>query len=115
MCDFWDYYNYPKLRYGSQITFAALVRYAMWLQLSPGYSWSSCMGELRNVDAAIQQWALDNGETDEDKPTWEDLKPYFGYADTNHPLPCCPYGGRYILGKVKEGPRCTVRGHELPK
>jgi hypothetical protein len=29
MCDFWDYYNYPHLKYGSQITFAELVRYAM--------------------------------------------------------------------------------------
>ena len=115
MCAFWDYYNYPKLRRGSQITFAELVRYAMWLQLPPSYSWSSCMAELRQVDGAIQQWALDHGKADEDQPTWNDLKPYFGSAGPNRPPPCCPYGGRYLLCKVEDMPRCTVREHGLPR
>ena len=75
---------------------------------------NACINNLRQIDGAIQQWALVNGKTDEDKPTGEDLKPDFGYADTNRRPPCCPYGGRYILGKVKEGPRCTVRSHKLP-
>ena len=111
MCEFWDYYNYPKLKHGSQITFAELVLYATWLRRSPSYSWSSCLAELRLVEGSMQQWALDNGAADDDQATWDDLKPYLGYADTNHPPPCCPYGGGYILGKVGEGPRCPVRSH----
>ena len=115
MCDFWDYYNYPHLNYGSQITFSELSRYSLWWERAPDYSWSGCLSELRQVDGAIQQWALEHNKTPEDKPTWKDLKPYFGYADANHPSPRCPYGGRYILGKVKEGPRCTVSGHIPPQ
>ena len=115
MCEFWDYYNYPHLRYGSQITFAELVRYAMWLQRAPGYSWSSCLHELRQVDAAKQAWASDNKKSDDDEPTWKELKPYFGYADTNRPPPCCPYGGFYILGKVRDMPKCSLAGHAAPK
>ena len=114
MCDFWVYYNYPHLKYGTQINFAELVRYALWWERGPSYSESACVNELRQIDGATQQWALENKKTSEDKPTWQDLKPYFGYADTNHPLPCCPYGGSYILGKVNQMPRCTIRGHELP-
>lgn len=111
MCDFWDYYNYPRFKYGSQITFAELFRYSMWWERAPSYSWSSCVGELRSVNGAIQQWALENNKDPEDKLTWNDLKSYFGYADINHPQPCCPNGGRYILGSVNEGARCTAVGH----
>jgi len=113
MCEFWDYYNYPHLRYaGSQVTFSELVRYAMWLKPSPGYSWSSCINDLRQVDGAIQQWAMEHGKADQDKPTWDDIKPYL-QARTNEPPPCCPYGGRYILGKASERPRCTIARHKL--
>jgi hypothetical protein len=87
----------------------------MWLERAPDYSWSACLNMLRQIDGAIQWWALENKKSPEDQPTWEDLKPYFGFADINHPLPRCPNGGLYILRTVEEGPKCTVSGHDLPQ
>src|ERR1051325_9796695 len=90
ICDNWEYYNYPYLEYGSQFTFAELVRYAFWFKSGPAYSSEACINKLRQIDGAIQQWAMENNLSSEDRPTWAGIKPYLGYADTNHPPPCCP-------------------------
>jgi hypothetical protein len=111
MCDSWDYYNYSHHEYGSQITFAELVRYAMWLERAPDYSSESCINGLRQIDGATQEWALENHKNPDDKVTWEDILPYL----KNGKKPQCPQGGLYILGRVRDAPRCTVKGHKLPE
>ena len=65
----------------------------------------SCLTKLGQIEAAKNRcWALEQGKTTNDAPTWEDLRPYFKY-----PTPfTCPNGGTYTLGRVGELPTCSI-------
>ena len=71
---------------------------------------NTCINNLRMIDGAMQQWALEEKKTESDKPTAENLLPYFREGK----LPTCPSGGRYTWGAIKEEPKCSVAGHVLP-
>jgi hypothetical protein len=74
---------------------------------------NACINNLRLIDAAKQQWALEHHKSNADTPTMEDIKPYLGRGPAGE-MPVCPAGGEYIIGSVGEKPRCTISGHELP-
>jgi hypothetical protein len=74
---------------------------------------NACINNLRLIDAAKMQWALDHNEDNADTPTMEDLRPYLGRG-TNGQLPWCPGGGVYTIGSVGQKPTCSVPGHVLP-
>jgi uncharacterized phage infection (PIP) family protein YhgE len=74
---------------------------------------NACFNNLRLLDAAKQQWALQNKKQPTDTPTMEDLRPYFGQGP-NAVLPVCPDGGVYTLGPVSDKPTCSIPGHVLP-
>ena len=76
-------------------------------------SMNACINNLRLIDAAKQQWALENKKTAADTPTWDDLRPYIGRGP-NGELPSCPDGGVYTIGTVAEKPACSVPNHVLP-
>jgi hypothetical protein len=79
----------------------------------PGISRNNaCINNLRLIDFAIQQWALDNNKTNTDSPTWEDLKKYLARGGSD--IPKCPWGGTYTIGHVSDKPKCSYPGHELP-
>jgi DNA repair exonuclease SbcCD ATPase subunit len=73
----------------------------------------ACINNLRLIDAAKQQWALENKKQAADIPAMEDLKPYLGHGP-NGDLPTCPDGGVYTVGAVSEKPTCSIPGHALP-
>ena len=68
-----------------------------------------CINNLRQMDAAKQQWALENGKTADAVPTQQDLLPYF----KGQIFPVCPSGGTYTIGAVGEVPTCSIPGHAL--
>jgi hypothetical protein len=70
---------------------------------------SSCFSNLRQLDGAKQQWALENRKTAEAIPSAQDVMPYL------KEFPKCPAGGNYILNAVQSHPACSVPGHALPK
>ena len=72
---------------------------------------NACINNLRMIDAAKQQWALENGKMPGDVPTAQDLKPYLG---KNGVFPTCPAGGTYTIGAVSNAPTCSIPGHKLP-
>ena len=74
---------------------------------------NACISNLRLIDGAKAQWALENNKKNTDTPTEKDLTPYIGRGP-NGEFPVCPQGGTYIIGSVGEKPRCTIPGHELP-
>ena len=60
-------------------------------------------------------WAMENQKTNSDTPAWEDIRQYLsrcGGDDT--PIPTCPSGGTYTLGRMDQKPTCSIRGHRLP-
>jgi hypothetical protein len=69
---------------------------------------NACINNLRRIEGAKQQWALDNKKLDADTPTTQDLAPYL------KALPKCPAGGVYTYNTVGEKPACSIPGHQLP-
>jgi hypothetical protein len=95
---------------GVPAPFSRLVLFSFGLYTPASYS--SCINNLRQIDGAKEQWALETGATSNAIPNWQDLKPYLGRG-TMGAVPACPMGGRYIIGAVKDPPRCTVKEHRL--
>lgn len=71
---------------------------------------NACLNNLRQIDAAKNEWALEKGKTAGATPTWDDLQPYLSKSV---PL-VCPSGGTYSINAVGEKPTCSIPGHELP-
>lgn len=67
-----------------------------------------CINNLRQIDGAKAQWALENKKADTDIPALDDVRFYM----KDNTMPKCPNGGIYILGKVGEDPRCSIGGYE---
>jgi DNA repair exonuclease SbcCD ATPase subunit len=78
-----------------------------------GQNANACINNLRLIDAAKQQWALENKKLSTDTPTMDDLRPYIGRGP-NGDLPVCPDGGVYTVGTVGERPTCSNPAHVLP-
>lgn len=70
---------------------------------------NACINNLRQIDAAKQQWALENGKGANDTPTEDNLKPYLPGKN----FPVCLSGGKYTIGKASEPPTCSIPGHAL--
>jgi len=69
---------------------------------------NACINNLRQLDAAKNEWALEKGKKTGDVPTMDDLKPYLVR------VPHCPAGGTYSINAVGQPPTCSIPGHELP-
>ena len=72
---------------------------------------NTCINNLRQIDGAIDQWAIENNETDGATVVAADTFVYIkGGA-----LPECPASGVYTLAVVGTVPQvtCNVLNHEL--
>jgi chromosome segregation ATPase len=72
---------------------------------------NTCINNLRQIDAAKQQWALEKNKPAEAVPTVPDLLPYF----KDGKFPVCPSGGTYTINAVGYLPSCSVPAHVLPQ
>jgi chromosome segregation ATPase len=70
---------------------------------------NTCINNLRQIDGAKQQWALEKNKTLDAVPTARDLLPYL----KDGAFPVCPDGGTYSINSVDALPTCTVAGHVL--
>jgi hypothetical protein len=75
---------------------------------------NACIANLKQMDGATQQWALDNKKTDADVVDGMASAQYLKGAD----VPLCPGGGKYRFSNVvSNAPVCTKAhslGHSLP-
>jgi hypothetical protein len=71
----------------------------------------ACINNLRLIESAKEQWALENNKTNSDVPTWPDLNIYFGGGGAV--ILKCPRGGTYTLGTISNKPTCSYPGHVL--
>jgi prepilin-type N-terminal cleavage/methylation domain-containing protein len=84
---------------------------------------NACINNLRLVDAAKQQWALEQRKQTTDSPATSgtDLQPYLGRG-ANGELPSCPVDSAssfitsYVAGTVGTKPTCLIVSstHILP-
>ena len=68
-----------------------------------------CITNLRQIDGAKQQWALDNRKSAEAVPSAEDIAVYL------KTMPTCAAGGVYTINPVNVPPACSISGHTLPR
>lgn len=81
---------------------------------------NACINNLRQIDAAKQQWALERGAVTSAQPQGSDIQPYLGRGDGV--LPTCPidpqrtFGTSYLLQNCGTTPTCQIlpATHFLP-
>lgn len=71
---------------------------------------NSCIANLRQIEGAKQQWAIENQKASSDSPTSGDL---FGGTLYLKEEPDCPAGGSYTYGAVSDNATCNISGHAL--
>lgn len=65
---------------------------------------NACINNLRIIDAATQQWALETGQKSDATVGSGSIVPYLGRSGTI--MPKCPLGGDYVLSVVSVSPTC---------
>ena len=73
---------------------------------------NSCIANLKQIDGAVQQWALENKKAATDTYAVTDTT-LLAYLKGSL-LPACPGGGTYSAASTVSGsPTCSVSGHTL--
>jgi prepilin-type N-terminal cleavage/methylation domain-containing protein len=72
---------------------------------------NTCINNLRQIDGAKQQWALENKAQDDATPADSAVGAYI-----KNGFPTCPSGGTYTTGAVNTDPTCDAASgdHVLP-
>ena len=77
---------------------------------------NACINNLRQIDSAKQEWALEKGQLSSATPNSSDIVPYLGRSGSY--LPACPVGGSAAyattLGALSVAPTCNVSNATLP-
>ena len=78
----------------------------------------TCISNLRQIDSAVQQWALETNKAADTSVTLDDVKPFIGRSTAGQ-IPTCPAGGTYSVSDVSSKPECSLGdtvtpGHILP-
>lgn len=68
-----------------------------------------CINNLRQIDSAKQQWALEHQKKETDTPTQSDIVVYLKNAQ----WPVCLAGGTYSINAGSEAPTCSIPSHQL--
>ncbi len=65
---------------------------------------NACINNLRQIDGAIQQWALENQKKGADTVATTDITPYMKGGI----MPLEPGGGSYSISTVATAPTCSL-------
>ena len=75
---------------------------------------NACINNLRQIDGAAQQFALEKGKTNGEAINFpDDLTPYIK-LNSNGKIPSCPQGGIYSIKKVGDEPTCSLSNSIVP-
>jgi prepilin-type N-terminal cleavage/methylation domain-containing protein len=74
---------------------------------------NACINNLRQIDGAKQQWALEQKVGAAAAPAGTDIQPYMGRG-VGGTLPTCPsdssktFATSYVIGNVQTAPTCAI-------
>lgn len=68
---------------------------------------NSCISNLRQIDSAKEQWAVENDKNDGDAVVDAEVNAFI------KEVPECKAGGTYTYGAVGTNPTCDQAGHTL--
>lgn len=86
-----------------------------------------CINNLRCIDGAKLQWALEHFTHVRTNGPWTiNYMGYFNAVATEedihlynsrnqYPMPQCPRGGKYTIGRTIDPPTCSYPGHSIPR
>ena len=74
---------------------------------------NACINNLRQIDGAKQQWALETHQLSTAVPPSGSIQPYLGRGSAGT-FPTCPANGTYAVLAVNVRPTCTIALHILP-
>ena len=74
---------------------------------------NACINNLRQIDGAVQQWALQNNKSGSANVVQASLNQYLGRGTAGQ-WPTCPAGGNYTVSTVNAKPTCNIANHVLP-
>lgn len=87
-----------------------------YLRSGKASSRNVCILNLRQIDGAVEQWALDNNISAGAVPSGSQEDQIYNYIDGGKPT--CPANGEYTLHAVGSVPQVTCsredEGHKLP-
>src|SRR5215471_17079720 len=72
---------------------------------------NACINQLRQIDGAMQQYALENRLSATNIVTAEQILPYLKEQEE---VLRCPSGGTYSFGPLTNLPTCSIPGHAIP-
>ena len=72
---------------------------------------ATCVNNLRQIEGAKQQWALENSRPQGSVVGQQDITAYL----PSKTFPTCPAGGAYTMNPIGLNPLCNIPGHVLPK
>ena len=67
---------------------------------------NACINNMRQISAAVNQWALETGQTTGANVANSELTPYI-QLNSNSSIPGCPAGGTYSINSVGSIPQVT--------
>jgi prepilin-type N-terminal cleavage/methylation domain-containing protein len=76
---------------------------------------NACINNLRQIDGAKQEWALELKQAATASPAGTDIQPYLGRG-TSGTLPYCPldstktFSTSYTPGNIQTAPACAIAG-----
>ena len=70
---------------------------------------NACIANLKQIDSAKEQFAMENKLDTGATVAWTDIVPTYVKSQ-----PSCPAGGTYTIDVIGTNPSCTVAGHVLP-
>ncbi|MGA2279844.1 MAG: hypothetical protein ABSG80_06030 [Verrucomicrobiota bacterium] len=74
----------------------------------PGWYSNVCINNLRQIDAAANEFVLEKGKTNGEPIKFpDDLTPYIKLNEYGK-IPPCPSGGTYSIKKVGDKPICSL-------
>ncbi|HSY19082.1 MAG TPA: hypothetical protein VK815_12135 [Candidatus Acidoferrales bacterium] len=75
---------------------------------------NNCINNLRQIDAAANQFALEHNKTNGEAIKFpDDLTPYIKLTSEDK-IPPCPSGGIYHISKFGEAPTCSLSNTVSP-
>ena len=120
--------NYKKTKsswgrwiiWGALFVFLVVVVLPNFIRARTTIATNACINNLRQINAAKQQWALETMKTNSDTiVTWKDVTPYLGrgasgsvasiYCPDDKTKQCT---NSYTLGNVGNLPKCKIRPSE---
>lgn len=67
---------------------------------------NTCVNNLRLIQAAKDQYAIENNQADTVSPAAADVSPYFKSSQLSGGLPREPQGGTYTIAAINAAPTC---------